>query len=111
MTQLILKRAPIGWNQNDYDVLEDGVIVGRIFFLDAAGSGGTSCAAHSSRTASRLRCSASRPNCATAAASAVRSSGAFTVPSGKARDRRSDTRQEQSVCLGGFFEVGMLPLT
>src|SRR5262245_5501976 len=29
MTQLILKRAPIGWNQEDYDVLEDGVVVGR----------------------------------------------------------------------------------
>ena len=31
MTRLILKRAPIGWNQDDYDGLEDGVIVGRIF--------------------------------------------------------------------------------
>ena len=28
---LILKRAPIRWNEDDYDVLEDGVIVGRIF--------------------------------------------------------------------------------
>jgi hypothetical protein len=37
MTPLILKRAPIGWNQEDYDVVEDGVIVGRIFFLDAVG--------------------------------------------------------------------------
>jgi hypothetical protein len=26
MSPLILKRAPIGWNQDDYDVLEDGVI-------------------------------------------------------------------------------------
>jgi hypothetical protein len=34
---LILKCAPVGWNQNDYDVVEDGVIVGRIFFLDAVG--------------------------------------------------------------------------
>jgi hypothetical protein len=34
---LILKRAPIGDNQDDYDVLENGVIVGRIFFLDAVG--------------------------------------------------------------------------
>src|SRR5262245_65091276 len=33
---LILKRAPIGDNQDDYDVLEDGKIVGRIFHLDAA---------------------------------------------------------------------------
>jgi hypothetical protein len=39
MTQLILKRAPIGWNQDDYDVLENGVVVGRIF-LDAAGQRG-----------------------------------------------------------------------
>jgi hypothetical protein len=29
------KRARIGDNQNDYDVLGNGVIVGRIFFLDA----------------------------------------------------------------------------
>jgi hypothetical protein len=28
MSPLILRRAPIGWNQDDYDVLEDGVIVG-----------------------------------------------------------------------------------
>jgi hypothetical protein len=34
---LILKRGRIGWNQNDYDVVEDGVIVGRIFFLDTVG--------------------------------------------------------------------------
>jgi len=26
MTALILKRAPIGWNQDDFDVLEDGKI-------------------------------------------------------------------------------------
>ena len=37
VSQLILKRAPIGWSQNDYDVVEDGVIVGRVFFLDAVG--------------------------------------------------------------------------
>jgi hypothetical protein len=30
-TPLILKRAPIGDNQDDYDVLENGVVVGRIF--------------------------------------------------------------------------------
>ena len=34
MTGLILKRAPIGWNQDDFDVLENGKIIGRIFFLD-----------------------------------------------------------------------------
>ena len=25
------------WSQDDFDVLEDGIIVGRIFFLDAVG--------------------------------------------------------------------------
>jgi hypothetical protein len=30
MSPLVLKRAPIGWHQDDYDVLENGVIVGRI---------------------------------------------------------------------------------
>jgi hypothetical protein len=34
-----LKRAPIGWSQDDYDVVENGVIVGRIF-LDAVGPWG-----------------------------------------------------------------------
>jgi hypothetical protein len=28
IASLILKRAPIGWNQGDYDVLEDAVVVG-----------------------------------------------------------------------------------
>jgi hypothetical protein len=37
--QLILKRAPIGWNQDDYDVLEDGVIVGRVFKVPIAPNG------------------------------------------------------------------------
>jgi hypothetical protein len=36
MGQLILRRAPIGWNQDDYDVLEDGVVVGRIFKVPIA---------------------------------------------------------------------------
>lgn len=41
MTQLILKRAsasrPSGeWNKDDYDVLADGVVVGRIFLSPAA---------------------------------------------------------------------------
>jgi hypothetical protein len=27
---LILKRAPIGWNEDDFDVVENGIIVGRI---------------------------------------------------------------------------------
>jgi hypothetical protein len=36
MTRLILKRAPIGWNQDDFDVVEDGVIVGRIFKVPIA---------------------------------------------------------------------------
>ena len=29
MSTLILMRAPIGWNQDDFDVLEDGKIIGR----------------------------------------------------------------------------------
>jgi hypothetical protein len=38
---LVLKRAsasrPFGkWNDDDYDVLSDGVVVGRIFFANAA---------------------------------------------------------------------------
>ena len=33
---LILKRAPIGDNQDDYDVLENGVVVGRIFTVPTA---------------------------------------------------------------------------
>ena len=37
MTGLVLKRAPIGWNQDDFDVLEDGVVIGRILCLDAVG--------------------------------------------------------------------------
>jgi hypothetical protein len=32
MTGLTLKRAPIGPNLEDYDVLEDGVVVGRIYW-------------------------------------------------------------------------------
>jgi hypothetical protein len=36
MTQLILKRAPIGSNLDDFNVLEDGVVVGRIFHVGAA---------------------------------------------------------------------------
>jgi hypothetical protein len=38
---LILKRAPIGWNQDDYDVLEDGVIVGPHFKVPIAPKGST----------------------------------------------------------------------
>jgi hypothetical protein len=40
MIQLILKREPIGSNSEDYSVLEDGAVVGRIFFLDAVGPQG-----------------------------------------------------------------------
>jgi hypothetical protein len=36
MSPLILRRAPIGWNEDDFDVLEDGVIVGRIFKVPIA---------------------------------------------------------------------------
>jgi hypothetical protein len=40
MSSLILKRDPVGQNQEDYTVLENGVIIGRIFFLDAVGPQG-----------------------------------------------------------------------
>jgi hypothetical protein len=33
MSSLILKRAPIGPNLEDFNVLEDGVVVGRIFVI------------------------------------------------------------------------------
>ena len=36
LSPLILKRAPIGSNQDDYDVLADGAVVGRIFLSPAA---------------------------------------------------------------------------
>jgi hypothetical protein len=36
MSPLILKRAPIGPNLEDYDVLENGVLVGRIFLSSGA---------------------------------------------------------------------------
>jgi hypothetical protein len=36
MHPLILKRTPIGSNLEDYDVLEDGVVVGRIFLSPGA---------------------------------------------------------------------------
>src|SRR5262245_25569052 len=39
MAPLILKRAPIGDNQDDYSVLEDGVVVGRIFTVPTAPQG------------------------------------------------------------------------
>jgi hypothetical protein len=33
---LILKRAPVGSNLEDYSVLEDGVVIGRIFLSPGA---------------------------------------------------------------------------
>jgi hypothetical protein len=36
MSSLILKRAPIGRNLEDYDVLCDGVVVGRSFLSPSA---------------------------------------------------------------------------
>jgi hypothetical protein len=36
---LILKRAPIGDNQDDYSVLEGGTVVGRIFKVPVAPEG------------------------------------------------------------------------
>jgi hypothetical protein len=35
MTPLILKRDPVGDNPEDYSVLENGILVGRIFLLGA----------------------------------------------------------------------------
>jgi len=45
MSSLILKRANSSrssgqWRNDDFDVLENGVVVGRIFFLDAVGPQG-----------------------------------------------------------------------
>jgi hypothetical protein len=45
MSSLILKGASVSrssgqWRDDDYDVLQNGVIVGRIFFLDAVGPQG-----------------------------------------------------------------------
>jgi hypothetical protein len=45
MTPLILQRASVSrppgqWRDDDYDVLENGVVVERIFFLDAVGPQG-----------------------------------------------------------------------
>jgi hypothetical protein len=37
MSSVILKRAPIDDNLEDYSVIEDGTVIGRIFFLDAVG--------------------------------------------------------------------------
>ena len=39
MSPLVLRRAPIGWNQDDFDVLENGKIVGRICKEQAAPEG------------------------------------------------------------------------
>ena len=40
---LILKRAPIGWNQEHYDVVEDGVGEGRIFLMPIGPRGDRGC--------------------------------------------------------------------
>src|SRR6516225_9510482 len=40
---LILKPLPIGWNQEHYDVLEDGVVVGRIFLMPIGPRGDRRC--------------------------------------------------------------------
>ena len=36
MTELALRRAPVGWKQDDYDVVAGGILVGRIFLAPAA---------------------------------------------------------------------------
>jgi hypothetical protein len=40
VSPLILKRAPVGDNQDDYSVLEHGIVVGRIFKVPAGGPQG-----------------------------------------------------------------------
>ena len=42
-SQLIFKRAPIGWNDDDYDVLADGKLVGRIFKVPIAPQAALGC--------------------------------------------------------------------
>jgi hypothetical protein len=57
-TPLILKRNPVGDHQEDYSVLENGVIVGRIFHLDAAAPQGRPwmwASGHSAGTVKRAR--------------------------------------------------------
>jgi hypothetical protein len=39
MSPLMLKRVPIGDNQDDYAVLQNGVVVGRIFLVPVAPEG------------------------------------------------------------------------
>jgi hypothetical protein len=60
---LVLKRAPIGPNLEDYNVLENGVVVGRIFCLDAVGPQGRSwmwASGHSAATVKRAAHDTSR---------------------------------------------------
>jgi hypothetical protein len=52
---LILRRAPIGWNEDDFDMIADGVLVGRIFVTLIAPEGRPwmwtiSCDYHEDRT-------------------------------------------------------------
>jgi hypothetical protein len=79
MSPLVLKRAPIGWNQDDFDVLEDGLIVGRIFTVPVAPQG--------------------RPGCGRAATRRPRSSGRRT-----ATKRRARLRWRRSRSRGGGKE-------
>jgi hypothetical protein len=56
MTPLILKRNPVGDNPEDYSVLENGVVVGRIFLLGAVAPQGRPCmwaSGHSAATVNR----------------------------------------------------------
>ena len=62
-SSLILKRAPVGDNPEDYSVLEEGVVVGRIFKSQVApegcpwmwGRAGTAGASSAQRTAMSRR--------------------------------------------------------
>jgi hypothetical protein len=43
MAPLTLKRSPTGLNQEDYEVLEDSVVVGRIFLMPIGLKGRPGC--------------------------------------------------------------------
>jgi hypothetical protein len=71
MTPLILKRASVSrssgdWRDDDYDVLENGVVVGRIFCLDTVGPQGRPwmwASGHSAATVKRAAHSRSCDGC------------------------------------------------
>src|SRR5262245_25411919 len=91
MSPLILKRAPIGDNQDDYAVLENGVVVGRIFKAQLApqdrlwmrGSGhsadSVSRVAHGYETTREAAMAACRPRAGRAIDARARGLGAVEI--------------------------------